>query len=154
LNKTAAIALGSNQGDRRAHLDYAVGRLNQLLENVRVSTFIESSPAAPAHPADPAYLNAVVMGATALPARALLEELLRIEVGRGRTRPHSGAPRTLDLDLILLGEDIVHEEGLEVPHPRFRERRFVLEPLAELEPDLRDPITGLTIERLLERLPR
>lgn len=152
MNKTAVIALGSNQGDRRAHLDYAVQELSGLLADVRVSALIESPPAAPARPTDPLYLNAVVVGSTALAPRALLDELLRVERLRGRTRPQAGAPRTLDLDLILLGRDIVHEPGLQVPHPRFRERRFVLEPLAEVAPDLVDPVTGLTMRELLERV--
>ncbi|MGE5815126.1 MAG: 2-amino-4-hydroxy-6-hydroxymethyldihydropteridine diphosphokinase [Acidobacteriota bacterium] len=152
MNKTAVIALGSNQGDRRAHLDYAVRELSGLLADVRVSAFIESPPAAPARPTDPQYLNAVAVGSTPLAARALLDELLRVERLRGRTRPEVGAPRTLDLDLILLGSDIIHEQGLQVPHPRFRERRFVLEPLAEVAPDLVDPVTGLTTRELLERV--
>jgi 2-amino-4-hydroxy-6-hydroxymethyldihydropteridine diphosphokinase len=152
LNKIAVIALGSNQGDRHAHLTYAVERLAELLDGVRVSSTIESAPAAPATLQDPHYLNAVAIGTTSLSARALLASLLEIERLCGRSRPYPGAPRTLDLDLVLLGDEIVKEPGVEVPHPRFRERRFVLEPLVELAPDLVDPMTGLTIRALLERL--
>ena len=71
----------------------------------------------------------------------------------GRTRPYGGAPRTLDLDLILYGDEMIDEPGLIVPHPRFRERRFVLEPLAQVAPDWRDPVTGKTVSQLFERLP-
>lgn len=95
-----------------------------------------------------------MIGATSLEPRDLLDRLLAIERDRGRTRPHAGAPRTLDLDLILLGDLVVKEPRLEVPHPRFRERRFVLEPLAELAPGLVDPVTGQTVAQLLERIPR
>ena len=85
------------------------------------------------------------MGETALSPRALLDALLAIERERGRERPYPNAPRTLDLDLILFGDAVIDEPGLVVPHPRFRERRFVLEPLAEIAPDLVDPVSGLTV---------
>ena len=100
----------------------------------------------------PRYLNGVVVGETALSARQLLKELLAIEQAAGRTRPSPMAPRTLDLDLILFGKERIDEPGLTVPHPRFRERLFVLEPLADLAPDLVDPETGETISVLLRRL--
>ena len=83
---------------------------------------------------------------------ALLERLLAIELEFGRTRPYGGAPRTLDLDLILYGDAIIDEPGLQVPHPRFRERRFVLEPLAEIAGDWRDPVSGQSITELLRSL--
>ncbi len=93
-------------------------------------------------------------GTTALDARSLLDELLAIERDFGRERPYPGAARTLDLDLILLGDDIIDEPGLQVPHPRFRTRFFVLGPLAEIAPDLRDPVTGGRVADLLKRLLR
>jgi 2-amino-4-hydroxy-6-hydroxymethyldihydropteridine diphosphokinase len=149
--RTAAIALGSNEGDRRAHIDYAVSRLSAALDGVRVSACLETAPAPPARESDPPYLNAVLVGQTSLDAASLLGLLLAIERERGRARPHAGAPRTLDLDLILLGDVVVKEPGVEVPHPRFRERRFVLEPLASIAPDLIDPVTGRTMAQLLRQ---
>jgi len=98
------------------------------------------------------YLNAAVVGDTVLPARALLDALLGIENQRGRARPYPNAPRTLDLDLILFGQSVIDEPGLVVPHPRFRERRFVLQPLAEVAPDMRDPVSGKTVGELLAAL--
>ena len=89
------------------------------------------------------------MGETSLSARDLLTMLLDIEKRFGRERPFPGAPRTLDLDLILYGDDIIDTPDLLVPHPRFRERRFVLEPLAELAPELRHPVTKKTVREML-----
>ena len=145
---TAAIALGSNVGDRRAHLEFAVARLEPLLAHLKISRYYETEPIGIVGPQTP-FLNAAAVGATALTARQLLDALLAIEDARGRERPHPNAPRTLDLDLIVLGDAVIGEPALVVPHPRFRERRFVLEPLAEIAPDLRDPVTGLTMEQLL-----
>ncbi len=145
-----AVALGSNLGDRRAHLDYACRRLEAVLDGLRVSRFIETDPEGVG--SQPRFLNGVLTGTTRLPPRTLLETLLAIEAERGRTRGAAGAPRTLDLDLILYGDAIIDEPGLTIPHPRFRERRFVLGPLAEIAPAWVDPVTGLTVGRLWARL--
>ena len=146
---TAAIALGSNLGDRAAHLAFAVARLRQHLTDFRVSTFHETDPVGVA--AQPRFLNAAATGATALSAGELLDLLLSIEQERGRERTQPGGARTLDLDLILYGDDVIEEPGLRVPHPRFRERAFVLRPLAEIAPDWRDPVTGKTVAELKDR---
>lgn len=142
-----AIALGSNLGDRQAHLQYAIARLHTLLDGLRVSTIYETEAEAVGD--QPPFLNAVVIGATGLDAATLLHRLQAIEAERGRTRPWPGAARTLDLDLILYGDRIIDEPGLVVPHPRFRQRRFVIEPLAELAPGWRDPVTGRTVGELV-----
>ena len=91
------------------------------------------------------------MGETTLTAHELLSLLLELEQQLGRERPYPGAPRTIDLDLILYGDAVIGEPGLIVPHPRFRERRFVLEPLAEIAADWVDPVTGLTVQALRDR---
>ena len=148
---TAAVALGSNLGDRRAHLDYAAAKLHGLLASLKISRYYDTKPEGVSGP-QPMYLNAAAVGETSLDARALLEALLETERQFGRERPYPDAPRTLDLDLILYGMDIIDEPGLVVPHPRFRERRFVLEPLAEIAPKLLDPVSGLTVRELLSRL--
>ena len=98
------------------------------------------------------YLNAAAIGESSLSAPAILDVLLAIEQDLGRERPYEQAPRTIDLDLILYGHDVIETPGLTVPHPRFRERRFVLEPLAEVASDWIDPVTGKTIGELLNAL--
>jgi 2-amino-4-hydroxy-6-hydroxymethyldihydropteridine diphosphokinase len=143
-----AIALGSNLGDRAAHLDFAIARLQPLVTRIAVSRYHETEPAGVAAP-QPHYLNAALVGDTTLAADALLRALLAIEAARGRTRPYPNAPRTLDLDLILYGGSVIDQAGLSVPHPRFRERRFVLEPLAEVGGELVDPVSGKTVGELL-----
>ena len=150
----AAIALGSNLGDRRAAIAFATERLSALLSSPVLSDIIETDPVGEGLDDQPLYLNAVLVGETTFGARALLEAMQRIETEFGRERPFPGAARTLDLDLILLGDTLVSEPGLEVPHPRFRERFFVLGPLAEIAPDMRDPLTGLKVWELLRALLR
>jgi 2-amino-4-hydroxy-6-hydroxymethyldihydropteridine diphosphokinase len=145
-----AIALGSNLGNRQAHLDFAISRLGHILEDIQVSQVHETDPVGV--PDDqPRFLNAAVVGRTTLGSSELLAALQAIERDAGRQRPFPGAARTLDLDLILFGQRVIDQPGLQVPHPRFRERRFVLEPLVEIAPGLKDPETGLTVAELLKR---
>ena len=144
----AAIALGSNLGDRRALLRRGAEALRGVLANLTLSGVHETAYVG-AGAAQPPYLNAAAIGDTTLTARDLLDALLETERQFGRDRPYPNAPRTLDLDLILFGLEILDEPGLVVPHPRFRRRRFVLEPLAEIAADWVDPVTGRTVEELL-----
>ena len=146
-----AIALGSNLGDRHSHLAFAVAELSRLLTQTRVSSLIESDPQ-DVPDEQPRYLNAVAVGKTDLEPEALLEQLMAIERARGRERRAVRASRTLDLDIVLYGDRIVATPTLEIPHPRFRERAFVLGPLAELEPDWVDPVSGRTVLELLAHL--
>jgi 2-amino-4-hydroxy-6-hydroxymethyldihydropteridine diphosphokinase len=143
-----AIALGSNIDDRQSHLDFAVSRLGSFLSALQVSSFHDTEPVGVSPQAR--FLNGAVTGHTTLPPRAVLTQLMVIELERGRTRPYDGAPRTLDLDLILYGQMTIDEPGLRVPHRRFREREFVLEPLSEIAGDWIDPETGRSVAALLE----
>jgi 2-amino-4-hydroxy-6-hydroxymethyldihydropteridine diphosphokinase len=145
-----AIALGSNLGDREANLAFGLSALPGFITNLKQSSWHDTAPVG-VSPDQPRYLNGVVVGETELSARELLDRLLAIESAAGRTRPSPMAPRTLDLDLILFGDKKIEEPGLAVPHPRFRERLFVLEPLAEVAPGWIDPATGLTVSALLQR---
>jgi 2-amino-4-hydroxy-6-hydroxymethyldihydropteridine diphosphokinase len=145
-----AVALGSNLGDRAGHLEFAVARLQDFVSHLRVSGFHETNPVGVG--AQPRFLNAVATGDTTLSARQVLNRLLTIEQERGRERPFAGAPRTLDLDLVFFGNELIEEPGLSVPHPRFRERAFVLEPLSEIAADWVDPVTGRTVGELWEEI--
>ncbi|HSP89993.1 MAG TPA: 2-amino-4-hydroxy-6-hydroxymethyldihydropteridine diphosphokinase [Vicinamibacterales bacterium] len=142
----AAIALGSNLGDRQAALQDAAGHLAGHLDGLTVSSFIDTAPEGVVH--QPRFLNAAAVGGWDGCARGLLDVLLSIERSAGRERPYPGAPRSLDLDLILLGSSVIDEPDLIVPHPRFRDRGFVLAPLCQIAPDLVDPVTGRTVADL------
>ena len=147
-----AIALGANLGNRRAALEFALAQLSRILSNLVVSDFIETEPEGEGLQDQPPYLNGVAVGETTLAPREILDTLLAIEEAYGRERPFPGAARTLDLDLIVVGDVQEDSSGLQVPHPRFRERFFVLGPLAEIAPDLVDPVTGLRVWELLRNL--
>jgi 2-amino-4-hydroxy-6-hydroxymethyldihydropteridine diphosphokinase len=146
-----AIALGSNLGDRDTLLDFAEERLALLISGAVSSARYETTPWG-GPPDAPLYLNEVVVGSTTIAPRSLLDALLAIEREAGRERPFLDAPRTLDLDLILYGDFVIDEPGLTVPHPRFRDRAFVLDPLSEIAADWVDPVSGLTMEELRRRL--
>ncbi len=144
----AYVGLGSNLGDREALIREAVAALaaDPEVEVVGLSTLRETEPVD--YPDQPRFFNGAVALETSLGPRALLDRLLEIErnLGRRRDGPPKG-PRTIDLDLLVYGDEVVEEPGLRVPHPRLHERRFALEPLAELDPGLvvpgRGPVEGL-----------
>ncbi len=143
-----AVSLGSNLGDRRAHLVAAIEQLSTILSHPSVSSFIETEPV-DVPDVQPPYLNAAMVGECALAPAELLAWLLAREREHGRERVTPRAARTLDLDLILYGDFVVDAPGLVIPHPRFRERWFVLQPLAEIAPKMKDPVTGKTVGELL-----
>ncbi len=126
-----AIALGSNLGDRDAHLHYAIDRLRDALSDLRASRFY-NTPAEGVDDPQPDYLNAAVAGTTTLDPHELLALMLTIERERGRTRTSFRASRTLDLDLIFYGDRVINDPDLIVPHPRWEEREFVRKPLSEV----------------------
>ena len=133
----AAVALGSNLGDRMANLDRAAGRLEGLGRLAALSPVYETAPAGGV-PQGP-YYNAAAVLETRLGAEALLDGLLEIERGMGRVRGERWGPRLIDLDLILHGRTVLRTDAVTVPHPRYRERRFVLAPLVDAWPEARDP---------------
>ena len=149
----AFVGLGSNLGEREVTLRAAIGRLRGLpdVEVIQVSSFRDTEPVGPVD--QPRFLNGAVELETGLTARALLGALLELEraFGRDRSAGPLHGPRTLDLDLLLYGVETIDEPLLNVPHPRLHERRFVLEPLAELAPDLEVPGQG-PVQTLLARL--
>lgn len=150
-----AVALGSNLGDRAGHLAWAVAALRTRIDGLRVSAIVETAPV-DVPDVQPDYLNAVAVGHTELAPEPLLVWLLELERSRGRVRIGPRSARTLDLDLVLYGNHVVSQPGLTVPHPRYRDRDFVLGPLAEVAPRWRDPSTGETMARMwrTRRLPR
>lgn len=153
----AYVALGSNLGDRKAHLEAALAALaeSEAISVLRVSPIYETDPVDPAEVAGGSqqrYLNAVVEVETTLDAPNLLERLLLIEASQGRSRgPIANLARTLDLDLLLWGNVVVDLPGLVIPHPRMHQRSFVLDPLCDLVPDAVHPLLGETIAALAQR---
>jgi 2-amino-4-hydroxy-6-hydroxymethyldihydropteridine diphosphokinase len=152
---TACIALGSNLGDRAGHIRSALDAIAATpgIRLLAASRMVETDPVGPVPQGR--YLNAAAVVSTSLPCRALLDRLLEIEraMGRDRTAEQRWGPRTLDLDLLLFGDQIIREPGLVVPHPRLHERAFVLIPLAEVSPEFIVPTLGRTVRALLDDLP-
>ena len=149
----AFVSLGSNLGDRDAHLRAALSALAATggVAVLAVSSRYETDPVGPGPQG--AYLNAAARLRAALPPRALLARLLEIEAAEGRLRgPERNGPRTLDLVLLLFGSRQIDEPGLCVPHPRLHQRAFVLEPLVEIAADRVHPVLGATIADLAARV--
>ncbi len=149
MNVTTYIGLGSNLGDRESYLDRAIQALQERsdVEVTQVSSYFEYDPVG-GPPGQGQYLNAVAEVQTDLPAAELLRVLLEIERGLGRVRNERHGPRTIDLDLLLYGDAVLDESGLVVPHPAMHERAFVLEPFAEIAPQVVHPVLGKTIGEL------
>ena len=147
------VGLGSNVGDRVGHIAAALAELRSLPSTrvLRHSTLIETEPVGGPDGQD-RFLNAVALLETTLAAAELWTGLGEIELRLGRERRERWGPRTIDLDLLLYDQQLVHTSELTVPHPRFAERRFVLAPAAEIAPDMREPASGSTIRQLLEQL--
>ena len=150
--KTIYLGLGSNVGDREKHLRAALDRLASVdLRVLRASQVYETEPLGIA--AQRWFLNQVVEAETSLFPKQLLGRVGRIERALGRVRTVPNGPRTIDIDILLYGSAVVRAPELEIPHPRMAERRFVLQPLADLNPELRHPVTRRTVREMLAAAP-
>jgi 2-amino-4-hydroxy-6-hydroxymethyldihydropteridine diphosphokinase len=152
---TAYIALGANLGDRRKNIRDSIDALAATdgITVTRVSSLIEY-PAVGGPPDSPPYLNAVAQIQTTLGSHALLHRTLEIEKTLGRVRRQKWEPRVIDIDLLLFGDQIISSQELVIPHPLMHERRFVLQPLAEIDPEAVHPTLQMTIAGLLQNLDR
>ena len=144
------MAVGSNLGNRERTLRESVRRVGSLGTVTAVSRFYDTEPVG--YLDQPRFLNGALLVETGLSARELLSGLLAIEISMGRVRGVDKGPRVIDLDLLLFGDAVIDSEGLIVPHPGMGERRFVLEPLAEIAGEMVHPETGLTVGEMLFRL--
>jgi 2-amino-4-hydroxy-6-hydroxymethyldihydropteridine diphosphokinase len=149
--KVVYLGLGSNIGDREAHIQQALDQLQAGdLRLLRLSSLYETEPMG--FHDQPWFLNQVAEFATELSPLQLLQRIQIIEITLGRKREIVNGPRTIDIDILLFGDAIMKTAELTIPHPRYRERRFVLEPLLELNPTLRDPETQQLIAEMLDAL--
>ena len=151
MEKTVYLSLGSNVGDREANLRIAIERLAGLGEVLAVSSLYETEPME--FTAQPWFLNCAVALRTELMPKLFLSKTLAIEQQMGRRRNQPKGPRAIDIDILLFGNSVIHIPQLDVPHVAMHERRFVLEPLAEIAPEIRHPVVKRTVREMLQALP-
>jgi 2-amino-4-hydroxy-6-hydroxymethyldihydropteridine diphosphokinase len=151
VHKIVYLSLGSNLGDRAANLQTAIAQVAGLGKVEAVSSFYETEPVELT--AQPWFLNCAVKLDTEKMPRQLIAGILSIERGMGRQRKQKNGPRIIDIDILLFGSSIIDLSSLTVPHPKMHERRFVLEPLAEIAPDARHPALKQTVGEMRDALP-
>lgn len=151
MEKTVYLSLGSNVGDREANLRSAIAMLGELGQVLAVSSLFETEPVE--FTAQPWFLNCAVAIRTQLMPKLFLSKIMAIEQQMGRHRTQPKGPRTIDIDILLFGNAVITAPQLKVPHPAMHQRRFVLQPLAEIAPDLRHPVFKRTMRELLQELP-
>jgi 2-amino-4-hydroxy-6-hydroxymethyldihydropteridine diphosphokinase len=151
MSSLAYLSLGSNVGDREARLRDALARLGGLGRVVAVSSFYETEPVEFAR--QPWFLNCAVALETSLTPRKLMTAILRIEEEMGRRRVQKKGPRSVDIDILMFESIVMDSKELTIPHPAMHQRRFVLEPLAEIAPELLHPILKETVRELRDALP-
>jgi 2-amino-4-hydroxy-6-hydroxymethyldihydropteridine diphosphokinase len=149
---TVYLSLGSNLGDRMGNLGEAMRRLAELGTVLACSSFYETEPV-DVMEEQPWYANCAIAMETELTPSEFLARMLAIEQAMGRQRTHAKSPRTIDIDIVLFGDLKIEDPELTIPHPGMRQRRFVLEPLAELAPGVVDPVSGKTAREMLAELP-
>ena len=151
MKKTVYLSLGSNLGDRATNLRTAIEHLGELGAVVGRSSLYETEPVEMER--QPWFLNCVVTIETELMPKQFLARTITIEQKMGRRRTQPKGPRTIDIDILLFGGSVVDTSALTIPHPAMHERRFVLEPLAEIAPELRHPVFKKTVREMLAALP-
>ena len=145
------LSLGSNVGDREDHLRGAITRLESIARVISVSSFYETEPMEVTN--QPWFLNCAVKVETTKMPKQLMAAILEMEREMGRLRTIKKGPRTVDIDILLFGDAVVDSQEVTIPHPAMHERRFVLEPLAEIAPEARHPVFKKTVSEMLDALP-